>query len=68
LKEHNPQATCLIVTHRLATARQADVIFVLAGGRIVGQGTHEELLNCCEEYRSFMTKKELEAALNANAG
>lgn len=36
--------TCMIIAHRLATARRADVIFVLDAGRIVESGTHEELL------------------------
>ena len=36
--------TALIITHRFTTARQADVIHVMAGGRIVESGRHEELL------------------------
>lgn len=36
--------TCVIIAHRLATARRADVIFVLEEGRIVDSGTHAELL------------------------
>ena len=36
--------TCVIVAHRLATARRADVIFVLDRGRIVESGTHDELV------------------------
>ena len=36
--------TTLMIAHRLSTARRADVIFVLDKGRLVEQGTHEELL------------------------
>ena len=36
--------TCLINAHRLATISQADIIFLVKDGRIVEQGTHEELL------------------------
>jgi len=61
--ERFPDAACLIVSHRLATARQADTVYVLAEGRIVGKGTHSELLVSCEEYRSFLTREELKAAL-----
>ena len=37
--------TCVIIAHRLATARRADVIFVLEEGHIVDSGTHAELLS-----------------------
>jgi ATP-binding cassette, subfamily B, bacterial len=36
--------TCIVITHRLATIRKADVIFVLKDGTIVERGKHEELL------------------------
>lgn len=36
--------TSIVIAHRLATVRRADVIFVVDGGRVVEQGTHEELL------------------------
>jgi ATP-binding cassette subfamily B protein len=36
--------TALIITHRFTTARQADVIHVMSGGRIIESGSHDELL------------------------
>ncbi|MFN2577380.1 MAG: ABC transporter ATP-binding protein [Pyrinomonadaceae bacterium] len=36
--------TSIVIAHRLATVRRADVIFVIEGGRIVERGTHDELL------------------------
>ncbi|MDX6384590.1 MAG: ATP-binding cassette, subfamily bacterial, partial [Blastocatellia bacterium] len=36
--------TSIVIAHRLATVRSADVIFVVDGGRVVEQGTHEQLL------------------------
>lgn len=56
-------ATVLIVAQRISTILHADQILVLDEGRIVGKGTHEELLRDCEEYRqiafSQLSEKEL---------
>jgi ATP-binding cassette, subfamily B, bacterial len=38
--------TTLVVAHRLATVRNADRIFVMEKGRLVAEGSHEELLRC----------------------
>jgi ATP-binding cassette subfamily B protein len=42
--EHGATRTTILVTHRLANVKQADRIVVLSGGRIVEQGTHDDLL------------------------
>ncbi|HES58322.1 MAG TPA: ABC transporter ATP-binding protein [Firmicutes bacterium] len=60
-----PDTACLIVTHRLATARQADRICVLDQGRLVAEGSHAELIDGCAEYRKFLTTEELQEALQS---
>ena len=45
--------TVVIVAQRISTILHADKIVVLDEGRIVGQGTHEELMHTCEEYREI---------------
>lgn len=62
--EQYPDTACLIVTHRMSTARQADIIYVLGNGTVVGSGTHDELLESCDEYRNFLSRDELRQALN----
>jgi len=45
--------TAIVIAHRLSTVRHADRIFVIDGGRIVQQGTHEELLAQGGLYRDL---------------
>lgn len=66
LKKATGNATTLIVAQRIGTIMDADKIIVLDEGKIVGQGTHGELLKNCTVYReiaeSQMSKEEIENA------
>jgi ATP-binding cassette subfamily B multidrug efflux pump len=63
LKQETTGATSLIVAQRIGTIRDADKIIVLEDGRIVGQGTHDELMIACSTYQeiaySQLSKEEL---------
>jgi len=63
LKTETKGTTCLIVTQRIGTIRDADKIIVLDEGRIAGIGTHNELLKGCAVYKeialSQLSEKEL---------
>lgn len=54
LEERTQASTRIIVAQRVATIMHADQIIVLDEGRIVGQGTHRELLETCEAYREIV--------------
>ena len=45
--------TVVIVAQRISTVRNADQIVVLDDGRVVGAGTHEQLMESCQEYREI---------------
>lgn len=51
LNKEYADCTKVIVAQRVSAVRGADLIIVLNDGEIVGRGTHDELLNTCEEYR-----------------
>ena len=53
LKKETKDATTLIVAQRISTILHADRILVLDEGRVVGQGTHKELLKSCDVYRQI---------------
>ena len=62
--------TTLVIAHRLSTVRRADKIIVLVHGRIVEEGTHEELFASGQEYRKlydlqFMAAPEADVATAA---
>jgi ATP-binding cassette subfamily B protein len=53
LKRKTGDSTVLIVTQRVATVKNSDQIIVLDEGRVVGKGTHYELMQDCETYQEI---------------
>ena len=64
LQKRTKDTTKLIVAQRISTIKDADQILVLDHGKIVGKGTHKELLRNCPEYleiaQSQLSKEEIE--------
>ena len=56
-REQLPDVTKLIIAQRVASVQDADVILVMDDGRIVAQGTHEELLKTSAIYREVYTSQ-----------
>ncbi|AOY69860.1 ABC transporter ATP-binding protein [Arthrobacter sp. TES] len=57
LKQHTQGATLVIIAQRVSSIADADRILVLDDGRIVGQGTHDELLETSETYREIVASQ-----------
>ena len=53
LKMETGNATLLIVAQRINTIMNADQIVVLENGRVVGKGTHKELMENCQVYQEL---------------
>ena len=68
LSKQTKGKTVIIVAQRISTILNADQIIVLDEGKIVGKGTHKELMQNCEEYKeiamSQLTEEELEGGAN----
>ncbi len=54
LQPRTTRSTVIVVAQRVATIRYADQIVVLDEGRVVGTGTHAELLETCETYQEIV--------------
>ncbi len=63
LAEHTKGSSKIIVAQRVGTILRADQIIVLDEGRIVGKGTHKELMETCDIYRETAISQLSEAAL-----
>ena len=64
LKNETTNSAVILVAQRISTIMDADEIIVLYDGKIVGQGTHKELLDTCDVYKeialSQLSKEEIE--------
>ena len=62
LREEAADITCLIIAQRISSVIDADRILVMDNGKLVGNGTHSELMRSCEVYREiYYTQKEGDA-------
>ena len=57
LRQNLGDSTLLVVTQRVATAKLSDQILVLDNGRMVGTGTHKELMESCKTYQEIASSQ-----------
>ena len=53
LKENLSDSAIIIIGQRVSSIMNSEQIIVMDEGKIVGKGTHEELLKTCEQYREI---------------
>ena len=53
LRQNHDRTTTVIVAQRISSIRHADLILVLGDGQVIGMGTHDTLMESCQEYRSI---------------
>ena len=66
LRRRFRQRTSIVVSHRISTVRDADLILVLDQGKVVECGTHDELVRQAGLYAGLYRKQLLEAELEAS--
>ncbi len=63
LRQKTVNSTILIVTQRVSTIKNAEQIIVLDEGRVIGKGTHQELMKNCKEYQEIALSQLSQEAL-----
>jgi ABC-type multidrug transport system fused ATPase/permease subunit len=63
LRRVSANATVIVVAQRISTVAQADQIIVVDGGRMVGSGRHDELLDHCPQYCEFVDSQAVGAGV-----
>lgn len=59
IRQYIPEATILVISHRLATVHRADTIIVMQDGRVVEQGTHASLVQANGLYQQYSEQQSL---------
>jgi len=59
LRREMSKRTAILISHRISTVREADVIFVLDEGRLAEQGTHDELIDAQGLYAAMFQKQQI---------
>lgn len=67
LEKKRKGKTTIIIAHRISTVRKLDKIILLDEGRVVGVGTHNELLNRSSLYKDMVRRQTLEGQVLGNA-
>ena len=57
IKNLTKNKTTLVIAHRLSTIYNADIIFVMKNGELIDSGSHAELIEKCDEYKSLYEKQ-----------
>ncbi|MCH2147101.1 MAG: ABC transporter ATP-binding protein/permease [Phycisphaerales bacterium] len=65
LEKYSKGKTVFVIAHRMSTVQNADRILVLDEGKLVGNGTHQELLDSCDVYRRLTETQLITAMPNA---
>ena len=57
IKKLTKNKTTLVIAHRLSTILNADKIFIMKNGKVIDNGSHEELMKKSQEYKSLYNKQ-----------